>query len=53
MGIILDKFLLLDVANGQSIEKVTKNLKSEEAVIQFRDEVIDQFAENALTEYRM
>jgi hypothetical protein len=40
MGIILDKFLLLDVANSHSIEKVTKILKSEEAIVQFRDEVI-------------
>jgi hypothetical protein len=40
MGIIPDNFFLLDVAHGQSIEKVCKNLQSDEAVVQFREEVI-------------
>lgn len=53
MDFLVDKFILLDVSATQSIEKVQKNLKSEEAVIQFRDEVIEKYAHNALTEYQM
>jgi hypothetical protein len=53
MGFILDKFILLDVEKQQSIEKVKKNLQSEEAIIHYKDEVIDKYAENALTEYQM
>ena len=41
LGIIPDKFFLLDVAHNQSIEKVGKNLRSEENVVQFKDEVIE------------
>ena len=44
---------MLDIAESQSIEKVKKNLKSEEAIISFKDDVIDKYAENALTEFKM
>ena len=53
MGIIPDKFFLLDVAHSLSIDKVCKNLMSEEAVIQFKDDMIEQVAENALSEYKL
>lgn len=53
MGIIPDKFFLLDVAHNLSIDKVCKNLMSEEAVVQFKDDMIEQVAENALSEFKL
>lgn len=53
MGFILDKFILLEVEKEQSIEKVKSNLQSEEAIIHYREDVIDKYALNALTEYQM
>ena len=44
MGIISDKFLLLNVEDSISIEKVKKNLQSEEAVIHYKEEEIDHLA---------
>ena len=53
MGIIPDKFFLLDVFHNLSIDKVCKNLMSEEAVVQFKEDMIEQLAENALSEYKL
>ena len=53
MGLVLDKFILLEVEKQQSIEKVKSNLQSEEAIIHYREELIDKYAQNALTEYQM
>lgn len=53
MGIIPDKFILLDIAESVSSDKVKRNLKSEDEIIQFQEDDIEQFAENALTEYRL
>ena len=36
MGIIPDKFILLHIKNYETIEKVKKNLKSEEAIIEYK-----------------
>jgi adenylate kinase len=35
MGIVPDKFILLDIAENISIDKVKRNLKSEDEIIQF------------------
>lgn len=53
MGIIPDKFIMLDVAENLSIEKVKKNLKSEDEIIQFKEEDIDRLAQHALTEFKL
>jgi adenylate kinase len=53
MGIVPDKFVLLEVGENISIDKVKRNLKSEDEIIQFQEDDIDQFAENALTEYKL
>ncbi len=44
---------MLDIGENVSIDKVKRNLKSEDEIIQFQEEEIEQFAENALTEYRL
>ena len=53
MKIIPDKFILLDVENERSIEKIKKNLKQEENLVHFKDEEIESLAEAALQEYRI
>jgi len=53
MGVIPDKFILLDIGENISIDKVKRNLKSDDEIIQFSEDDIEQFAENALTEYRL
>jgi hypothetical protein len=53
MGVVPDKFILLDIAENVSIDKVKRNLKSEDEIIQFEEDDIEQFAENALTEFRL
>jgi adenylate kinase family enzyme len=53
MGIVPDKFIMLDIAESISIDKVKRNLKSEDEIIQFQEDEIELFAENALTEYRL
>ena len=53
MGVVPDKFVLLDIGENISIDKVKRNLKSEDEIIQFQEDDIEQFAENALTEYRL
>jgi adenylate kinase len=53
MGIIPDKFILLHIKHQVTIEKVKKNLKSEESLIQYPDEEIDSLARSALTEYKV
>lgn len=53
LGIFPDKFILLDVAESISIDKVKRNLKSEDEIIHFLEEDVEQIAENALTEYRL
>ena len=53
MGNVPDKFIMLDIAESISIDKVKRNLKSEDEIIQFQEDEIELFAENALTEYRL
>jgi len=53
MGVVPDKFILLDIVEGVSIDKVKMNLKSEDEIIQFQEDDIDAFSESALTEYRL
>lgn len=53
LGIFPDKFILLDVVENISIDKVKRNLKSEDEIINFQEEDIEQISENALTEYRL
>jgi hypothetical protein len=53
MSVVPDKFILLDITENVSIDKVKRNLKSEDEIIQFQEEDIDQFSVNALTEYRL
>lgn len=54
MGLIPDKFFMLNIGDGNiSIDKVKRNLKSENEIIQFQKDDIEAFAENALTEYRL
>jgi hypothetical protein len=53
MGVVPDKFILLDIAEHVSIDKVKRNLKSEDEIIQFEEDDIEQFVENALTEFRL
>jgi hypothetical protein len=44
MDFLIDKFVLLDISEKHSIERVQKNLKSTEASIKYRDEVIENYA---------
>lgn len=44
MKLLPDKFILLNVSSSQSIEKVKKNLKSEETMIKYKLEDIDNLA---------
>ena len=44
MKIIPDKFILLDVDDSSSIEKIKKNLKQEENLVHFEDQEIDSLA---------
>ena len=53
MGIVPDKFILLDVGESISVDKVKRNLKSEDEIINFGEDEINEFADNALTEYRL
>ena len=53
MSVVPDKFILLDIAENVSIDKVKRNLKSDDEIIQFQEEDIEQFSVNALTEYRL
>ena len=53
MKIIPDKFILLEVSNSVSIEKIKKNLQSEENLISYKEEEIDSLANAALQEYKI
>ena len=53
MSVVPDKFILLDIAENVSIDKVKRNLKSDDEIIQFQEEDIEQFSLSALTEYRL
>ena len=53
LGVVPDKFIMLDIAESISIDKVKRKLKSEDEIIQFQEDDIDAFAENALTQYRL
>jgi hypothetical protein len=53
MGVIPDKFILLHIKNDVTIDKVKKNLKSEESLIHYREDEIDKLAVSALTEYKV
>ena len=45
--------MLLDIAKEISIEKVKRNLRSEEAPITYPPEEIEQIAESSLLEYKL
>jgi adenylate kinase family enzyme len=53
MGIVPDKFILLDIAENLSQDKVKRNLKSEDEIIHFNEDDVENIAENALTEFRL
>jgi len=53
MGIVPDKFIMLDIGESISVDKVKRNLKSEDEIINFGEEEINEYADNALTEYRL
>ena len=53
MKIIPDKFILLDVDNTRSVEKIKKNLKQEENLVHFKEEEIESLAQAALQEYKI
>jgi SpoVK/Ycf46/Vps4 family AAA+-type ATPase len=53
MKIIPDKFIILNISNSASIEKIKKNLRSEETLVTYQEEDIDIFAESALQEYKV
>ena len=53
MSIVPDKFILLDVNESISVDKVKRNLKSEDEIINFGEDEINDIADNALTEYRL
>lgn len=53
MGIVPDKFIMLDIVENISMDKVKRNLKSEDEIINFQEEDIENIAVNALTEYRL
>ena len=38
MGIIPDKFILLTIKNLETVEKVKKNLKSEESIVEYKQD---------------
>ena len=53
MSVVPDKFIMLDIGENISVDKVKRNLKSEDEIIHFEEDQIDQYSENALTEYRL
>mmetsp|Transcript_22934 Transcript_22934/g.17382 ORF Transcript_22934/g.17382 Transcript_22934/m.17382 type:complete len:219 (+) Transcript_22934:358-1014(+) len=53
MGNIPDKFILLNIKSNVTVEKLKRNLTSEEQVIHYLPEQIDMLARNALTEYKI
>ena len=53
MNIIPDKFILLNVDDCTTIQKVKENLQSEESVIRYDENHVDQIAQNALDEYKL
>lgn len=53
MSVVPDKFILLDIAENISIDKVKRNLKSDDEIIQFQEEDVEHLSVNALTEYRL
>ena len=53
MRILPDKFILLNVSTSKSIEKVKKNLKSEESIVKYKPEEIDSLAQSAVDEYKL
>lgn len=53
MKILPDKFILLNVASSKSIEKIKKNLKSEESIVKYKPEEIDIVAKSALNEFKL
>lgn len=53
MSVVPDKFIMLDITENISIDKVKRNLKSDDEIIQFQEEDIEQLSVNALTEYRL
>jgi hypothetical protein len=52
MGIIPDKFIMLDLEESASMDKIQRNLKSEDEIMPFKSEDIDKFAINAIAEYK-
>ena len=53
MGVIPDKFILIDIHHDITIDKVKRNLKSEESLIKYKEEEIGALAEASLTEYKL
>ncbi len=51
MGILPDKFILLQIDEETSIEKVRRNLKNEEQPIKFESADFERIARNAVHEY--
>jgi hypothetical protein len=53
MGIIPDKFILLDVRDDITFERVKTNLLSGDLQVSFKEEDIDNIVENAMQEYKL
>jgi adenylate kinase len=53
MGIIPDKFILLNVDEESSIEKIKQNLLSEDNAMKYEDERVDEMAIRAHREYTL
>jgi hypothetical protein len=53
MDFLINKFVLLDISEEHSIEKVTKNLKNTETSIKYKDDDIVKYAHNSLSEFKM
>lgn len=53
MGIIPDKFILLDVEEDSTIDKIKQNLMSEESIMKYEETQIDELAIRAHQEYKL
>jgi thymidylate kinase len=53
MNLIPDKFLLLDVSDDLTRERIKENLRSEDSVMHYEEEQIDSLAQKAIHEYHV
>jgi hypothetical protein len=53
MGIVPDKFILLDIEESISMEKVKRNLRNNDEGAMYEEDDANQIAEDVLSEFRL